>query len=109
MIISGGENIYPKEVEDIIYQHPAVMEAALVGVPHPDWGETPKAFIALKYGEKVSEDEIIKLTRSSLAHYKCPKSVQFLKEIPKTASGKISRSAVRRRYVESNITGSKEQ
>jgi len=104
MIISGGENIYPKEVEEIIYRHPAVLEAAVVAVRHPDWGEVPKAFITIRSGMKVTEKEIIDLTRTHLAHYKCPKSVQFVDELPKTASGKIARSQVMKNFVQkSNI------
>jgi acyl-CoA synthetase (AMP-forming)/AMP-acid ligase II len=99
MIISGGENIYPKEVEDVLFSHPAILEAAVVGVPHPDFGEVPRAFVVLREGAKATEEEIIKFCKKELASYKCPKSVVFLEELPKTASGKITRAGIREKYV----------
>jgi acyl-CoA synthetase (AMP-forming)/AMP-acid ligase II len=99
LIISGGENIYPKEIEEVIFSHPAVLEAAVCGVPHPDWGEAPKAFVVLREGHEATAREIIKHCRQNLAKYKCPREVMFLEEIPKTASGKITRAGVKRLYV----------
>ncbi len=97
MIIAGGYNIYPREVEEVLYEHPAVMEAAVVGVPDPYRGETVKAFIVLKpeYRGKVSEEEIIKFCRERLAAYKVPRLIEFRDELPKSAVGKILRRVLR--------------
>ncbi|WP_290597452.1 MULTISPECIES: long-chain-fatty-acid--CoA ligase [unclassified Archaeoglobus] len=97
MIIAGGYNIYPREVEEVLYEHPAVVEAAVVGVPDPYRGETVKAFIVLKpeYKGKVSEEEIIKFCRERLAAYKVPRIVEFRDELPKSAVGKILRRVLR--------------
>ncbi|MEM3146513.1 MAG: AMP-binding protein, partial [Archaeoglobaceae archaeon] len=97
LIIAGGYNIYPREVEEVLYEHPAVLEAAVIGVPDPYRGETVKAFIALKpeYKGKVSEDEIIKFCKERLAAYKVPKIIEFRDELPKTLVGKILRRALR--------------
>jgi len=99
MIISGGENIYPKEVENVLFSHPAILEAAVVGVLHRDWGEVPKAFVVLRPGLKTTEKEIIDFCKQHLAGYKCPKSVRFIDEVPKTASGKITRAGIREKYL----------
>lgn len=98
MIISGGENIYPREVEEVIYKHPAVAEVAVVGVPDPTWGESVKAVVVLKPGQSGTEEEIIKLCKESLAGYKKPKSVDFVESIPKTPIGKILRREVKAAY-----------
>ena len=95
MIISGGENIYPREVEEVIYKHPAVAEVAVVGVPDPAWGESVKAVVVLKPGAKATSEEIIKLCKEHLAGYKKPKSVDFVSSLPKTAIGKILRREVK--------------
>ncbi len=97
MIIAGGYNIYPREVEEVLYEHPAVTEAAVVGVPDPYRGETVKAFIVLKpeYKGKVSEEEIIQFCRERLAAYKVPRIVEFRDELPKSAVGKILRRVLR--------------
>jgi len=97
MIIAGGYNIYPREVEEVLYEHPAVTEAAVVGVPDPYRGETVKAFIVLKpeYKDKVSEEEIIQFCRERLAAYKVPRIVEFRDELPKSAVGKILRRVLR--------------
>ncbi|MEM2119845.1 MAG: long-chain fatty acid--CoA ligase [Archaeoglobaceae archaeon] len=97
LIIAGGYNIYPREVEEVLYEHPAVLEAAVIGVPDPYRGETVKAFIALKpeYKGKVSEEEIIKFCKERLAAYKVPKIIEFRDELPKTLVGKILRRALR--------------
>ncbi len=89
MIISGGENVFPLEVEDAIYQHPAVAECAVVGIPDPKWGEVGKAFVVLKPGMRLTEEELIEHCRKLLAKYKIPKQVEFLPELPKNAAGKI--------------------
>ena len=77
IIISGGENISSIEVEQTIVAHPAVLECAVVGIPHPHWGERPKAFVTLKEGTNATADEIIAFARDRLAHYKCPDAVEF--------------------------------
>jgi long-chain acyl-CoA synthetase len=99
LIISGGENVYPKEIEEVLFAHPAVLEAAVCGVPHPDRGEVPKAFVVLREGREASAEEIMEYCRKNLARYKCPREVMFLAELPKTASGKITRAGVKRLYV----------
>ncbi len=97
MIIAGGYNIYPREVEEVLYEHPAVMEAAVVGVPDPYRGETVKAFIVLKpeYRGKVSEEEIIKFCRERLAAYKVPRLIEFREGLPKSLVGKVLRRLLR--------------
>lgn len=89
MIISGGFNIYPKELENVLYQHPGVLEASVIGVPDERLGEIPKAYIALKEGYSVTEDEIKTFALERLANYKKIREVEFIKEIPKTATGKL--------------------
>jgi len=98
MIISGGENVYPNEVENVLYQHPAVLEAAVIGVPDEKWGEAVKAVVSLKLGQTATEAEIIAFVRKQIAGYKTPKSVEFMTELPKTTVGKISRRVVREKY-----------
>ena len=95
VIISGGENISSIEVEDVLYRHPAVLEAAVVARPDKKWGETPCAFIALKEGAgAVSAEEIIAFCRDNMAHYKIPRTVVF-RELPKTSTGKIQKYKLR--------------
>jgi fatty-acyl-CoA synthase len=94
IIISGGENISTIEVENTLYQHPDVQEVAVVGVPHEKWGEVPKAFVTPKPGCHPDADAIIAFARERLAHFKCPKSVEFI-ELPKTATGKIQKFKLR--------------
>jgi long-chain acyl-CoA synthetase len=89
MLICGGYNIYPREVEEVLYTHPAVLEAAVLGVPDPVKGEIPKAFIVLKPGAAAGEAEIIAYCKERMAAYKAPRVVEFLKELPKSATGKI--------------------
>ena len=95
MIITGGENVYPFEVEKVLYEHPAVLEAAVVGVRDDKWGERVVAAVALKQGTEASEDELIEFVRSRIAGYKTPKEIVFMESIPKTAIGKILRREVR--------------
>jgi fatty-acyl-CoA synthase len=95
VIISGGENISSVEVEGILLRHPAVQEVAIVGLPHERWGEAPHAFVVLRKGAKVSEDELCEFARSHLAHFKCPHKVTFIDELPKTATGKIQKYVLR--------------
>ena len=98
MIITGGENIYSVEVENVLYAHPSVYEAAVIGVPHPKWGEAVKAVVVLKPGQTVTEEEIIQYCKENLARFKAPKSVDFVSEIPKTGSGKIFKKRIREIY-----------
>ncbi len=98
MIISGGENIYPREVEEILYTHEAVLEAAVIGVPDPVWGESVKALVVLKQRARASAEELIEHCKAHLTSYKKPKSVEFRKELPKTPSGKILKRALREKY-----------
>ncbi|MCG7344845.1 long-chain-fatty-acid--CoA ligase [Sporosarcina sp. ACRSL] len=98
VIISGGENISSIEVENILYEHPAVVEAAVVSIPHEKWGETPHAVVVVREGATVSEEEIIAFARERIAHYKAPTSVSFVDELPKTGSGKIQKAHLRSEF-----------
>ncbi|HEY8225884.1 MAG TPA: long-chain fatty acid--CoA ligase [Pyrinomonadaceae bacterium] len=89
MIIRGGENIYPREIDEVLYQHPAIASAATVGVPDELYGEEVTAFVVLKAGAQVTEAEIVNFCRGQLADYKCPKTVRFVEEIPKGPTGKL--------------------
>ena len=95
MIVSGGENVYPAEVESVMTGHPAVAEVAVVGVPSAEWGESPYAVVVLRPGAEVSEAELMAWTRDRLAHYKCPAGVQFAASLARTASGKLQKQAIR--------------
>ncbi|MEK9725477.1 MAG: acyl-CoA synthetase, partial [Rhodospirillaceae bacterium] len=100
IIISGGENISSLEVEEALYKHPKVMEAAVVAKPHAKWGETPCAFVTLKPGaEGVTAADIIAHCRDNMAHYKAPTEVVF-GPLPKTSTGKIQKYVLRDRFVE---------
>ncbi len=99
MIISGGFNIYPREVEEILYKHPAIVEAAVIGVPNKYKGEAVKAFVVLKEDKSANEEEIINFCKKSLAHYKLPKYVEFVKELPKSTVGKILRRKLRKEKI----------
>lgn len=98
MLISGGLNIYPREIEDVIYTHPAVHEAAVFGVPDEDWGEAVKACVVLRPGAKLTAEELIAFCGEKLAPYKKPKSIVFLPELPKSAYGKILKTRLREPY-----------
>ena len=98
MIISGGENIYPREIEEVLYAHPAVLETAVIGVPDPTWGESVKALVVLKRETNTCEEELIEHCKMKLASYKKPKSVEFVDVLPKTPSGKILKRALREKY-----------
>lgn len=95
IIISGGENIASIEVEGIYHEHPAVKEVAIVAVPHEKWGESPHACIVLREGMHATEEELIAFARERISHFKCPKGVTFLEELPKNASGKILKVQLR--------------
>ncbi|MGA8457540.1 MAG: acyl--CoA ligase family protein [Streptosporangiaceae bacterium] len=96
VIISGGENISSIEVEQAISAHPAVLECAVIGIPHPHWGERPKAYVTLNEGAAATPEEIIAFCRDRLAHYKCPDTVEF-GPLPKTSTGKIQKFVLRQR------------
>ena len=98
IIVSGGENISSLEVEKIIVAHPAVMEAGVIPVPDEKWGEVPMALVVLKPGAEASENELIEFCRARLAHYKCPHSVEFRENLPKTGTGKILKKDLRKKY-----------
>ncbi len=100
MILTGGENVYSTEVEHVLYRHPALLEAAVVGVPDDKWGEAVKAVVVVKQGQAVAEQEIIEFCRRNLAHYKSPKSVDFVNSLPRTGSGKIHKRSIRDGYWE---------
>jgi len=98
VIISGGENIYPAEIEKVYASHPKILEAAVIGLKDEKWGEVGKALIALKEGEKMDEQEALEYLNGKLARYKIPKCVEFTSEFPKTASGKIRKADLRKKY-----------
>jgi fatty-acyl-CoA synthase len=95
VIISGGENISSVEVEGVLLRHPTVEEVAIVGFPHEKWGEAPHAFVVLHQGAHADERELLEFARANLAHFKAPHSVTFVKELPKTATGKIQKYVLR--------------
>jgi fatty-acyl-CoA synthase len=95
VIISGGENISSVEVEGVLLKHSAVLEAAVVGMPDPKWGEAPHAFVILREGKSVSKADLESFTRARLAHFKCPRDYHFITELPKTATGKIQKFVLR--------------
>lgn len=104
MIIRGGENIYPKEVEDVLFSHPAIANVAVIGIPDTDWGETVAACIILKEGQVESEAALAAFCRQKLAGYKVPRTWTFLESFPQTASGKIQKFALRDQLVASTTS-----
>lgn len=98
MIISGGKNIYPREIEEIIYGHEAVLDAAVIGIPDDYWGESVKALVVLKEGKQATEEEIINYCKERLASYKKPKSVEFREELPRSTTGKILKRKIREEF-----------
>jgi long-chain acyl-CoA synthetase len=101
MIIRGGENIYPREIDEVLYRHEAVAEAAAIGIPDNLYGEEVVAFVVLKKGRKADADELIKSCRLHLADYKCPKTIRFVSELPKGPTGKVLKRELARRYGQS--------
>lgn len=101
MIISGGENIYPAEIENVLNGHPSVREVAVIGVPHEKWGETPRAVVVLRPNQTATPAELMAFTRDRLAHYKCPTSVAFADSLPRNASGKLLKRELRRLQTDS--------
>ena len=100
IIISGGENIIPAEIERVLLEHEGVLDAAVVGVPSAKWGETPKAFVTPRPGATVTADELLAFCRERLAHYKCPASIEWVQALPRNPSGKVLRRELRRPYWE---------
>jgi acyl-CoA synthetase (AMP-forming)/AMP-acid ligase II len=98
MIISGGENIYPKEIEDVLYRHPAVAECAVFGVPDDKWGEVPAAYVNLKAGEEATDNELIEHCAQRLARFKRPRWIKLVCDFPKTPIGKIQKNILRQPY-----------
>jgi acyl-CoA synthetase (AMP-forming)/AMP-acid ligase II len=98
MIITGGENVYSKEVEDAIYEHPAIAEAVIIGVPHPDWGETVMAVAALKPGQALALPELREFLRSRIADYKIPRLLRTVEQLPRNVSGKVLKYRLRETF-----------
>jgi acyl-CoA synthetase (AMP-forming)/AMP-acid ligase II len=98
MIISGGENVYPAEVENALADHPAVADVAVIGVPHERWGETVKAVVVQRPGTDTDAEDLIAFARTRLAKYKCPTSVDFADDLPRTPSGKVMKKELRAAY-----------
>jgi len=98
MIISGARNIYPREIEDLLQAHPAILEAAVIGVPDPYWGESVKAIIALRHGQTLTPEEVIQFCKENLASYKKPRFVEFVPTLPKNPAGKIDKKELKRLY-----------
>ncbi len=98
MVISGGENIYPAEIENVLLNHPDLLEAAVIGVPDDRWGESVKACVVLRAGQTLAEQDLIAYCRDRLASYKCPKSVDFVAALPRNPSGKLLKRILREPY-----------
>ena len=100
MLIRGGENIYPREIEEFLFRHPKVQSAQVFGVPDPKYGEEICAWIVLKPGEQATEDEIREFCRDQIAHYKVPRYIRFVDEMPMTITGKAQKFVMRERMIE---------
>jgi fatty-acyl-CoA synthase len=98
MILSGGENIYPAEIENVLADHPDIQESAVIAVPDEQWGETPCAAVVLTPGASLTEDDVIAICREHIAGYKRPRHVVFVDELPRNASGKILKRSLREKY-----------
>jgi len=95
MILSGGLNVYPRDIEEVFFQHSKILEAAAIGVPHPSRGEQVKVFVALKAGETATQEELIEYCKDKLATYKIPTEIEFREELPKSNVGKILKKELR--------------
>ena len=98
MFNSGGENVYPLEVENVLAAHPLLAEVAVIGVPHERWGETVKAIVVARAGAKLDQNDVIGFARQRLAGFKCPTSVDFVATLPRTATGKVLKHVLREPY-----------
>jgi len=98
MIVSGGENVYPRVVEDVLFEHPAVADAAVIGVPDPTWGETVKAVVVLRAGTQATEAEIVEFCRGRLGGFERPRSVDFTETLPRNPTGKVLKRVLREKY-----------
>ncbi len=96
MIITGGLNVYPREVEEVLYTHDAVEECAVIGVPDEEYGEAVEAYVLKKADKEATEEEIIRFCKGKMASYKAPKCVVFVKDFPKTQAGKILKRGLRK-------------
>jgi fatty-acyl-CoA synthase len=101
VIISGGENISGVEVEQVLAEHPSILEAAVTAMPDEHYGERPKAFVTLKQGEETTEEEIIDFVKGRIARFKAPAAVEFMDELPKTSTGKVQKYVLREKEEES--------
>jgi acyl-CoA synthetase (AMP-forming)/AMP-acid ligase II len=99
MILSGDENIYPAEVEEVLHSHPSVLEAAVIGVPDDRWGETVKAIVVMKAGATIDEEGLIAFCKERISSYKKPSSVDFVDTLPRNPSGKVLKTELRKQYV----------
>ena len=95
MILTGGFNIYPREVEEVLFAHEKVAEAAVVGIPDLEKGEKAKAFVVLKEGQKATTEEILEFCRDKMAVYKAPREIEIVKSLPRNASGKVLKRVLR--------------
>jgi long-chain acyl-CoA synthetase len=109
MIITGGENVYPKEVEEVLYKYPAVKETAVIGVPDPYWVERVHAVVVLKKDAQATEEDIISFCRNHIAHYKAPKTVEFVDSLPKNPQGKILKRELRSKYWKQQVPAAEEE
>jgi long-chain acyl-CoA synthetase len=98
MVISGGVNIYPAEVEAVLYRHPDIVDVAVIGVPDEKMGEQVKAVVEPRRGARLAATEVIEFCRSHIAHYKCPRSVEFVTSLPRDPNGKVRKRELRERY-----------
>jgi acyl-CoA synthetase (AMP-forming)/AMP-acid ligase II len=98
MIISGGENIYPAEIEEALFKHPKILECAVIGVHDEEWGESVKAIVVCKQGESMTEEEVVEYCKQNLASYKKPKSVDFMDALPRNPAGKVMKTVLREKY-----------
>jgi acyl-CoA synthetase (AMP-forming)/AMP-acid ligase II len=103
MILTGGENVYPREVEEVLYEHPAVVEAAVLGAPDPKWGEKVVAVVCVREGHVVEPEDLIAFCRERIASYKKPRHVVFIETLPRNASGKVLKRELRDRIAAGEI------
>jgi long-chain acyl-CoA synthetase len=105
MIISGGYNVYPRDIEEVLFEHPKIAEATAIGVPHPTRGEQVKVFVVLREGETATAEEVVDFCRDKLAAYKLPTEVAFMAELPKTNVGKVLKKELRAQELERRQAG----